>query len=114
MGAMVSQGLVIPAAILAVFAYGVPQVLSRSLPEGVRPLILNTLLSTIVLFALSTALFVLLYFWQGLPIGQLSNAGLAASFGYFGRLGLMAAIIWAPIMVLSVAGLPRKWVEETW
>jgi len=114
MGAFVSEGLVVPAGILAVFAYGVPQVLGRWLPEGVTLLMVNALLSTVVLFAFSAGFFALLYFWQGVPVDQLSEAGLAAGVGFFGRLGLMAAIIWAPIMILSVAGLPRKWVKETW
>jgi len=26
----------------------------------------------------------------------------------------MASMIWTPIMVLSVAGLPRKWVHKKW
>lgn len=114
MGAFASEGLVVPVVILAVLAYGMPRLLARWLPEGVTPLMVNALLSTVLLFALSAVFFALLYYWQGLPVGQLSDAGLAAGVGFFGRLGLMAAIIWAPIMILSVAGLPRKWVKETW
>lgn len=114
MGAFVSEGLFVPVAILAVLAFFVPRLLARWLPEGVTPLMVNALVSTVLLFALSAAFFVLLYFWQGVPVGQMSDAGLAASVGFFGRLGLMSAIIWAPIMILSVAGLPRTWVNETW
>ena len=114
MGGFVSDGLVVPVMVLAVLAYGVPRLLARWLPEGVTPLMVNALLSTVLLFALSAVFFALLYFWQGLPVDQLSGVGLAASVVFFGRLGLMSAIIWAPIMILSVAGLPRKWVKETW
>jgi len=114
MSGLLSDSLILPAAVLAAFAFAVPRVLARWLPEGVRPLLLNAFLSTVALFALSTVFFVLLYLWQGVPFSEISQTGIAASIVFFGQLGLMAAIIWAPIMVLSVAGLPRKWVEETW
>jgi hypothetical protein len=33
---------------------------------------------------------------------------------HFGRLGLLSGLFWLPVMILSVASLPRKWVKETW
>jgi hypothetical protein len=114
MAELLSEGLFLPVLVLAGAAFAVPRLLAFVLPEGVVPLMMNAVLSTLVLFALSAAFFALLYFWQGVPLAQLADAGLWASVGFFGRLGLMAAIIWAPIMILSVAGLPRKWVKETW
>jgi hypothetical protein len=33
---------------------------------------------------------------------------------HFGRLAVVSALIWGPIMLLSVAGLPKHWVKETW
>jgi hypothetical protein len=109
-----SDSLFLPALMLAVLGFLVPRLLARVLPEGVKPLLINTLLSTVLLFALSTVFFACLYIWQGFPMAQLMESGLAANLQFFGRLGLIAALIWAPIMLLSVAGLPRKWVKETW
>lgn len=114
MAELLSEGIFLPVLVLAVLAFVVPRVFARVLPEGVTPLMVNALLSTIALFVLSAGFFALLYLWQGLPVSGLAGAGLAAVVVFFGRLGLMSALIWAPIMVLSVAGLPRKWVKETW
>jgi len=114
MGALFSDALFLPALVLAVMAFGVPRFLARLLPEGVKPLLLNAFLSTVILFALSAVFFAVLYIWQGLSFADITADGLAQSIVFFGRLGLIAALIWAPIMVLSVAGLPRRWVKETW
>lgn len=114
MADLLSDSLILPAVVLAALAFAVPRVLARWLPEGVRPLMLNAFLSTAAMFVLSAIFFVLLYLWQGAPLSQIMQSGVAGNIAFFGELGLMAAIIWAPIMVLSVAGLPRTWVEETW
>lgn len=114
MGALFSDALFLPALVLALLAFAVPRLLARVLPEGVTALMLNAFLSTILLFLLSAGFFFCLYLWQGLSLVEILEPDVAASILLFGRLGLIAAIIWAPIMVLSVAGLPRKWVKETW
>ncbi|WP_342078128.1 hypothetical protein [Yoonia sp. SS1-5] len=114
MGSLISDTLFWPALMIAVLGFVVPRGLARILPEGVRPLLLNAFLSTLILFVLSAAFFVCLYLWQGTPVAEILAPGLAANVAFFGKLGLMAAIIWAPIMLLSVAGLPRRWVKETW
>ncbi len=111
---VLSDTLFLPALVLAGIAFSVPRLLGWMLPEGVKPLLLNAFLSTVLLFAISGLFFFCLYLWQGLSVAQIMEPGLAANVVFFGRLGLIAAMIWAPIMVLSVAGLPRKWVKETW
>ena len=114
MGALFSDSLFVPALFLALLAFAIPRVLARGLPEGVRPLMLNALLSTVLLFVLSAVFFFGLYVWQGLSVAEILSPGRAATVVFFGRLGLIAGLIWAPIMILSVAGLPGKWVKETW
>ncbi|MDP5086849.1 MAG: hypothetical protein NWQ23_15630 [Yoonia sp.] len=99
---------------MAILAFAVPRLLARVLPEGVTPLLLNAFLATLLLFVISSLFFFCLYLWQGVDFATIMEPGLAANVLFFGRLGVMAAIIWAPIMLLSVAGLPRKWVKETW
>jgi hypothetical protein len=114
MGSVFSDSLFLPTLVLAALAFVVPRLLGRVLPEGVKPLLLNAFLSTLLLFVISAAFFFSLYLWQGLSVAQIMEPGWAANIVFFGRLGMIAAMIWAPIMVLSVAGLPRKWVKETW
>lgn len=114
MSGLFADALLLPAAMICVVAFIVPRILAMVLPEGVKPLLLNAFLSTVLLFLLSAGLFFCLYLWQGLSIADLLASGLAANVVFFGKLGLYSAIIWGPVMVLSVAGLPRKWVKETW
>lgn len=114
MGALLSDSLFVPAFLVALLAFAVPRLLGRFLPEGIGPLLLNAFLSTVLLFGVSAVFFVCLYLWQGSTVAEIMEPGFAANVAFFGRLGLVAAIIWAPIMLLSVAGLPRKWVKETW
>lgn len=114
MGALFSDMLVLPALALGMVAFAVPRLLGRALPEGVVPLLMNAFFSTVLLFALSATFFFCLYLWQGLRVADVLEPGFMVNVVFFGRLGLMAAIIWAPIMILSVAGLPAKWIKETW
>lgn len=111
---MFSDGLLIPAMILAFLAWIVPKLLSLVLPEGVRPLLLNALLSTLLLFVISTLFFVVLYAVQGVGVAEMSEYGFSANAVFFGRLGLISGLVWAPVMVLSVANLPRHWVTKVW
>ncbi len=111
---LISDGLFLPALILAALGFVVPRLFALVLPEGVKPLMLNAFLSTVLLIILSALFFVALYLWQGAPLEEITATGRTTAVVVFGQLGLAAAIIWAPIMLLSVAGLPRKWVKETW
>ena len=109
-----SSGLILPALALGVLGWLVPRLLARVWPEGLGPLLFLAFVSTFILLALAAGFFVLLYVWQGAPLRALFEPGLAAGLGHFLRLGLLSALVWAPIMVLSVAGLPARWKEETW
>ncbi len=111
---MFSQALLFPAFVIAVLGFVVPRLWARMLPEGVKPLMLNAFLSTVVMVVLSAVLFIGLYVGQGAEISDLFSLGLVSNTVFFGQLGVASAIIWAPIMVLSLAGLPRRWVKETW
>lgn len=114
MGDFFADSLLVPAFVLALLALAIPQLLARTLPEGVAPLMLNAFMSTLVLFLLSGGFFFVLYLVQGLSVAQILEPGIIGSVTFFGRLGLIASILWAPILLLSVASLPRKWVTKTW
>lgn len=109
-----SDGLVFPAAVLALLGWLVPRLLSRIFPEGVRPLMILAFVSTLMMFVLGMGFFLALYIWQGAPLGTLFEAGILPGLVHFGRLGMISALLWAPILILSVAGLPKHWTKETW
>ncbi|WP_322891938.1 MULTISPECIES: hypothetical protein [unclassified Yoonia] len=114
MANMISDGLFLPALILALLGFAVPRLIARLLPEGVPALMANAVLSALAMCILSAVFFFGLYVWQGVPARDLLAHGLRQNVVSFGGLGVIAGIIWAPIMVLSVAALPRKWVHKTW
>ena len=114
MTGLLTDNLWLPAVILAVLAWAVPACLARVLPEGVKPLMLLCLLSTFIMFALAAAFFFILYTAQGARVETLNQFGFAENLVFFGRLSLSSAIIWAPVMILSVANRPRHWVKEVW
>jgi hypothetical protein len=111
---LVSGGLLIPAVILALVGWLVPKLLSMVFPEGIKPLLVLAFLASLIMFAITVVFFVALYVWQGVPLSRLMADGWAMNVQYFGRLALIAAIIWAPFLILSVAGLPRTWKKAVW
>lgn len=83
---------------LMVAAWIVPRILFRVFQEGVRPLIALGGVSTLILWCGSGV-----YLSQGVIVPALIVSK-----------GALAALIWAPVMVLSLAGLPSKWKEAVW
>ena len=114
MGDLFSDALLLPAVALAVVAFLVPRWLARRLPEGVWPLVLNAFLSAVLMVLISGAVFFGMYVRQGFLAVQLAIPDFWTNVIFFGRLGVMSGIIWVPIVVLSVASLPKNWVKETW
>lgn len=114
MSGLFADGLVIPSAMLALLGWLVPKGLSLIFPEGIKPLLALSFMATLVMFVLGMGFFLVLYIWQGAPLDVLFEAGIFAGILHFGRLGLISSLLWGPIMILSVAGLPRHWVKEKW
>lgn len=108
------DSLILPALMLAFLAWLVPTLLSMLLPEGTRMLMLIAFLSVVVLFVLSVVFFSLVYSWKGIEWDELARFGTLANIKFFGKLGLISSLIWAPIIVLSVASMPRNWVKAIW
>ncbi len=107
-------GLILPAVCVAALGWVVPRLLALIFPEGVTALMLLALTATVVMLAFGAGFFALLYVWQGVPFDMLFEGGIAAGVLHFGQLGLISALLWAPILVLSVAGLPKNWVTMVW
>ncbi len=66
------------------------------------------------LFLLAATGFIGLYLLGGVPFPALFQLGLPAFALHFARLGLVSALFWGPMMLLSVAGLPKYWTREKW
>lgn len=109
-----SQDLIIPALALGLLGWLTPKLWSMVLPEGVRPLFLNAVLSTLSLIAITALYFISAYWLAGISLSRILDEGLLANIRYFGRLGLGAGIIWGPMMALSLMALPRYWVRAQW
>ena len=109
-----SDGLFFPAACLALLGWIVPKLMSMLLAEGIKPLMINAFASTVVMFVISSALFAAMYIGQGVGWADLVGFGWGANVVFFGKLGLISALIWGPVLVLSVANLPRSWIKAVW
>ena len=107
-------GLVLPTLVLAALGWAVPRSLALVFPEGVGPLMWLAFVATLVMLLLAAVVFAGLYAIQGAPLGELFRLGLWPGVWHFLQLGLLSALVWAPILVLSVAGLPRRWRTATW
>lgn len=112
--AVFSGGIFLPAIVLALLGWVVPYVLSRFFPEGVGALIALGGVAALVMVMLSALVFLTLYLLQGTPMEVLFSEGAGRTILSLGRLSLLSSLVWAPILVLSVANLPRRWVTKTW
>ncbi len=106
--------LLISSMTLAFIGWLVPRGLSLVFPEGARPLMILAFVSTVLMGLISVAFFAGLYVAGGVPLAVLFETGVGSALGHFGRLALVSTLLWGPIMILSIAGLPKFWVKETW
>ena len=102
-----TDGLIWQVPLLVAMAWAVPWLLGRLLPEGVAWLMAIGALSAAILTGATAAGFAALY-------GAAGGVVWREAPGHFLVLSLRAALIWGPVMVLSVANLPRGWKEAVW
>lgn len=107
-------GLFVPAAGLMLAAVLVPLALARVLPEGVTWLLVNGAVSATILLCASAGYFLWAYGQQDARVTELIGRSPSAGLWHFLRLGLLAGLIWAPVLVLSLSALPRRWKVATW
>ena len=109
-----SAGLFFPVVFLTLMAWLVPKFLSMVMPEGVKPLLVLAVISSVLMIVISSLVFVGLYLLQGASLAVFLEPGFVDTALFLLKLSMSAAIIWGPIMVLSVAGLPRTWTTVEW
>lgn len=101
------MSLILPLVALAVVAWLVPWVLGRLLPEGVGWLVVIGVVSAAILTGVSAVGFWWLY-------GAAGDVVLQSAPWHFVLLSAKAAIVWGPVMVLSISTQPGKWTEAVW
>ena len=106
--------LLFPALGLMLLAFLVTRGVEALVPESVAGLALMALLSTLLCWALASAGFALLYVQKDARVLTLLGDAPTASIGHFLRLGGSAALIWAPILLLTVSTAPRRWKTSVW
>ena len=106
--------LLLPAMILAALGWFVPRLLALFWPEGVKWLFGLALASTFVMGIAGAVFFAVLYMMQGDSFADLYRTNGLGTLAHFGRLSLLSALLWAPLMVLSLIGVPKNWVKEVW
>ena len=107
-------GLIGPAILLGALGWAVPRLLALWFPEGVRPLFVLAFVAAVLMMLLAMAVFLGLYVAQGIALAEFFGLGIREGLGHLARLAAASALIWAPLLLLSVAGLPKTWVKETW
>ena len=108
------SGLLLPALVLGLLGWLVPKLWSMLLPKGFAALAINAIISALTLSGLTGLYFVFAYWQAGVTLQALADQGAPGLLTYFGKLGLSAAIIWAPMMGLSLVGLTRRWGHAPW
>ncbi|WP_226779646.1 hypothetical protein [Oceaniglobus trochenteri] len=108
------MGLILPVAAIVLAAMAVPLALGRLLPEGGLWLIVNGALSALVLILAVAGYFLWSYGRQDTRIIDALGVAPGGSAAYFLGLGLSAGLIWAPVLVLTISTLPRRWKVKQW
>ncbi|SDZ01421.1 hypothetical protein SAMN05444004_10540 [Jannaschia faecimaris] len=99
--------VVFPLVLLALAAWVIPWLLSKVMPEGVFWLFLIGVISAVALALIAAVGFFVLY-------GRAGEAVLDVAPWYFVILSARAALVWGPVMVLSLANIPKNWKEAVW
>ena len=111
---MSAADLLLPALGAVALAALIPWALSRALPEGVPALALNTALSTILMALLAAGYFLAAYHARDPEMTRALLARPLAAAWRFGSLSALSALLWAPVLVLSLAQIPGRWRHATW
>ncbi|ASP19564.1 hypothetical protein ANTHELSMS3_00847 [Antarctobacter heliothermus] len=112
-GAMIAD-LLLPSLGLMLLAFVVTRGVEMLVPETVLGLAVMALVSAMLCWVLASAGFAVLYGVQDGRILALLGQTPSTSAGHFLRLGAKAALLWAPILLLTVSTAPRRWKTAVW
>lgn len=99
--------ILLPVIVLVLIAAAVPIWLTRRLGADLRARALNIALSSLAMLVVSGGYFAVLYLLSDPRVSGAMGARPLAAAGHFLWLGLMAGLIWAPVVVLAATIRPR-------
>ena len=102
-----TRDVLLPMAALMALGWIVPWALGRVMPRSLAGLALNGAVSAAILLGLGAMLFAWLYGDAAAPVWREAPA-------VFLLLSARSALIWGPVVALSVANLPRSWPAADW
>ena len=111
---MTGTSLILPALGAVVLAALIPWALAKALPEGVPALLLNAALSLALMAAVAAGYFAAAYRAESPELTRALLAEPRAAIRRFGSLTALSALLWGPVLVLSLAQIPGRWREATW
>jgi len=106
--------LLVPVAGLVALAVFLPRLILRWMPETLAGLILNGAITALLLTVLAAGWLFLSYVRADRRILEFFDMAPGGTAFHFLRLGFMSALIWAPVLVLSLASLPKRWKTAKW
>lgn len=106
--------LLLPALGLMVLSLAVTRGVEAVMPESLRGLAAIALVSALLVWVLTAAGFALLYLMEDSRVLALMSEAPSASVGHFLGLAARAALIWAPVLLLTVSTAPRRWKTAVW
>ena len=112
--AVSAADLLLPALSAVALAALIPWGLSKALPEGVPALLLNAALSAAVMALAAAGYFLAAYHARDPELTRALLARPATAAWRFGSLAALSALLWAPVLVLSLAQIPGRWRHATW
>lgn len=104
----------LPLIALIAIAAALPHLLLRRMPETFPGVILNALICALILTLLAAAYFFAAYLARNTAILDLVGISPGSTLLYFLRLGLGSALVWGPVLVLSVSYTPSRWKDNRW
>ncbi|MEL7211801.1 MAG: hypothetical protein AAGK92_04005 [Pseudomonadota bacterium] len=107
-------GVALPLIGFSILALLLPRLVLPAMPETFGGLIANGVIVYGVILAVAAGYFYWSYTQQDTRVAELLGLEPAQSLVHFLRLGVMSSVVWAPVMVLRIAGLHRHWKENTW
>lgn len=104
--------LLIPALALMVLAVVVTRLVEWVVPETVPGLVLAGALACAVMWVLAGALFGWMYLGREADLAPVLGTG--SGLRHLAGLGAKAALIWLPMVLITVVTAPRRWKTNVW
>jgi len=107
-------GVALPLIAFSALAVILPRMLLPLMPESLAGLVANGLIVYVVIAIIAALFFFWAYTQQDTRVADLLGLEPTQSALHFLRLGVLASLVWGPVLVLRVAGLHIHWKENSW